>query len=75
MNIIAVARSHQRGHVSSVHLSCGDLLLSRGHGAHVERIRASYRPRAHDARQRHRPMLDSTHPIKLLLEDGGPMKK
>lgn len=67
--------SDQRGHVSSVHLSRGNLLLRRGHGSHVERVGASYWPRPHDARQCHRPVLNSTDPIKLLLEDGGPTNK
>lgn len=36
------ALTHQWGHVSSMHLPCGDLLLCRGHGAHIEGVRAAY---------------------------------
>ena len=44
---------HQWGHVPAMHLACGDLLLGRGHGAHVEGVGASDGARAHDARQGH----------------------
>lgn len=38
------AFTHQWGHVSSVHLSCGDLLLGRGHCTHIEGVRATNGP-------------------------------
>lgn len=38
------ACTHQWGHVSSVHLSCGDLLLGRGHRTHIEGVRATDGP-------------------------------
>lgn len=64
----ASGHAHQRGHVSSVHLPCGDLLLGRGHGAHVESVvRAADGPRADDTWQCYRTMLHTTHPVELLL--------
>lgn len=66
------ALTHQRGHVSSVHLPCGDLLLCRGHRAHIEGVRAADGPGPDYPWQRYRAMLHATHPIELLLQDGGP---
>lgn len=44
---------HQRGHVSSVHLSCGDLLLRGGHRPHVVGVGASDGAGSNDARECH----------------------
>lgn len=65
--------SHQRGHVSSVHLPHSDLLLRSGHGAHVKSVRPTDRARAHDARQCHWSMFHSAHTVKLLLQDSRPV--
>ena len=60
--------SYQRRHVSSVHLTTGNLLLGRWHAAHLEifRTRGSG---AHDGRQGHGAMLHLPHPVTLLLKD------
>lgn len=63
--------SYQWWHVSTVHLTHRDLLLSRGHGAHAKRLGANG-ARADHPRQRHRTVLRPAHTVKLLLEDGGP---
>lgn len=44
---------HQWGHVSSVHLPCGDLLLRGGHRPHVVGVGASDGAGSNDARERH----------------------
>lgn len=63
---------HQRGHVSSVHLPCGDLLLRGGHRPHVVGVGASDRAGANDARECHRPVFHTAHSIELLLQNCGP---
>lgn len=61
------ALTHQWGHVSSVHLPCGDLLLCRGHSTHIVGVRAANRPRPDDTWECYRAVLHTTHPIELLL--------
>lgn len=63
--------SYQRWHVSTVHLTHGDLLLGRRHGAHAERLGADGAGADHSW-QRHWTVLGPAHPVKLLLEDSGP---
>lgn len=63
---------HQRGHVSSVHLPAGDLLLCGGHGPHVVGVGASDRTRSNDARECHRAVFHTAHSIELLLQNCGP---
>ncbi len=63
--------SYQRWHVSTVHLTHCDLLLSRWHCAHAERLCANGAWADHPW-QRHWAVLHPTHAIKLLLKDGGP---
>lgn len=58
--------SYQRGHVSSVHLATGNLLLGRWHAAHLEILRTRGSG-AHDSRQGHRAVLHFPHPVILLL--------
>lgn len=66
------AAAHQRGHVSSVHLSCGDLLLRRGHGADVVGVGATDRAGPYYTRQCDGAVLHATHPIELLLQNCRP---
>ena len=65
------ALTHQRGHVSSVHLPCGDLLLRRGHSAHIERVGAADGPRPNYTWKCNRAVLHAAHPVKLLLQNCG----
>lgn len=65
---------HQRGHVSSVHLPCGDLLLRGGHRPRVVGVGASHRAGSNDARERHRAVFHAAHSIELLLQNCGPQK-
>lgn len=67
----AGGHSHQRGHVSSVHLATGNLLLGRGHAAHLE-ILWTRGSGAHDGGQGHRAVLHLPHPVVLLLKDCRP---
>lgn len=70
---LLAAYSYQRGHVSSVHLATGDLLLGRWHAAHLEILR----PRgsgAHDSGQGHRAVLHLPHPVILLLQHCRPRR-
>lgn len=66
------ARPHQGGHVSSVHLPCGDLLLRGGHRPHVVGVGAPDGSGSNDTRQRHGAVLHAAHPIELLLQNCGP---
>lgn len=63
--------SHQRRHVSTVHLTHRDLLLRGRHGAHAEGLGADG-ARADHPWQRHWTVLRPAHAVKLLLEDCGP---
>lgn len=65
------ALTHQRGHVSSVHLPCGDLLLRCGHSAHIEGVGAADGPRPNYTWKCNRAVLHATHPVKLLLQNCG----
>lgn len=51
-----------------MHLATSDLLLGRGHTAHLEVLRARS-PRTHDGGQGHRAVLHLPHSIVLLLEN------
>lgn len=66
------ARPHQWGHVSSVHLPRGDLLLRGGHRPHVVGVGASDGSGSNDTRQRHRAVLHAAHSIELLLQNCRP---
>lgn len=66
------APAHQWGHVSSVHLPRGDLLLRRGHGADVVGVRATDRAGPYYTRQCDGAMLHAAHPIELLLQNRRP---
>jgi len=68
----ANALTHKWGHVSSVHLPCGDLLLGRGHSSHIEGVRAANRPRPDYTWKCYRAMLHTAHSIELLLQNCGP---
>lgn len=57
--------------MSTVHLTHCDLLLSRWHGAHAERLRANRAGSDHPW-QRYGAVLHPAHAVKLLLKDGGP---
>lgn len=52
-----------------MHLPGGDLLLGRGHGAHIESVRTTNRAGPHDTGKGHRPMLHTAYPVELLLQD------
>lgn len=66
------ALTHQWRHVSSVHLPCGDLLLSRGHSTHIESVRPANRPRPNYTWKGYRAVLHTAYPIELLLQNCGP---
>lgn len=66
------ALTHQWGHVSSVHLPRGDLLLRRGHTSHIVGVGATDRPRANYTWKRYWAVLHTTHPVELLLQNCGP---
>lgn len=63
--------TNQGRHVSSVHLSAGDVLLGLRHGAHLEALWTSGTG-THDGGQSHRARFHLPHPIELLLQEGRP---
>lgn len=63
------APAHQWGHVSSVHLPRGDLLLRRGHGADIVGVRATDRAGPYYTRQCDGAVLHTTYTIELLLQN------
>lgn len=65
------ALTHQWGHMSPVHLPCGDKLLRRGHGPHIEGVRAADGAGPNYSWERHGAVLHATHPVELLLQDSG----
>lgn len=69
VNRQVIRKSHQRRHVSSVHLSDHDLLLGGRHAANIENLRPTG-ARAHDSWQCHRTMLCLPSAVELLLQDG-----
>lgn len=62
---------YQWRHVSSVHLSAGDMLLGLRHGTHLEALRSSS-TWAHDGRQGYWACFHLSHSVKLLLQECGP---
>lgn len=64
--------THQWGHVSSVHLPSGDLLLGRGHCTNIEGVRATDGSRPNYTWKCYRAMLHTTNSIELLLQNCRP---
>ena len=69
--LCANALTHQWGHVSSVHLPCGDLLLCRGHRTHIEGVGAADGAGPDYTRKCYWAVLHATHAVELLLQNCG----